>query len=124
MCIRDSSNVDSSNYGFHNIGGHYNVSTGIFTAPIAGRYLFSMQYSMWFGSNPNIQDGHQLQLYINNAVRHDYFLQGGAADGAEGLVYGSAILDLAANDNIRWKHNGYGGNAYLNHMLTYGYLIG
>jgi hypothetical protein len=30
---------DVTNYGNHNVGGHYNTSNGRFTAPIAGRYL-------------------------------------------------------------------------------------
>ena len=114
---------DVSNVGRHNIGSHFNTSNTTFTAPVAGRYLVSMQYSFWYGSDVRT-DGHQLRLQINNAGANEYFLQGGLGNGCEGLVYGSAIVNLSANDTVRWKHDGYGGSGYYNIFTTFGYLLG
>ena len=114
---------DVSNVGRHNIGSHFNTSNTTFTAPIAGRYLVSMQYSFWYGADVRT-DGHQLRLQINNAGANEYFLQGGLGNGCEGLVYGSAIVNLSANDTVRWKHDGYGGSGYYNIFTTFGYLLG
>ena len=83
-----------------------------------------MQYSFWFGSDGSSNDGHQIVLFVNNTAGNEYFLQGGLASGCEGLVLGQAIVNLSANDTVRWKHDGYGGTGYYNIFTTFGYLLG
>ena len=50
----------------HNIGGHYNTSTGEFTAPIGGTYLFTGQ---GFTNNTN---NITLDLQVNGVNRFRY----------------------------------------------------
>ena len=113
-----------SGTGKHNIGNHFNTTNTTFTAPVDGRYFVSMQYSFWGQSDNSSHDGHQTVLFVNNTAGNQYFLQGLLANGAEGLVLGQAIVNLSANDTVRWKHDGYGGSGYYNIFTTFGYLLG
>ena len=108
----------------HNVGGHFNASTGVFTAPIAGRYYLSMDTGPQFG-NDSPTDGWQITMEKNGSASEvANMLYGGGSNGNEDHIRADGILNLAANDQIRWKMNGYGGSMNFVYTKFQGYLVG
>ncbi len=108
----------------HNIGGHFNTSTGVFTAPVAGRYWLSMDTGPQFlSSNPT--DGWQITIQKNGVDSEvASLLFGGGENGNEDHIRADGIFNLAANDEIRWKMSGYGGSMNFVGTKFQGYLVG
>lgn len=74
----------------HNVGNHYNSSTGIFTCPIAGRYLV-------LHSHLTYSNGSGFAIAKNSSfVRQSYVGGGNWQQPAM-----STVLNCAANDTIR-----------------------
>ena len=108
----------------HNIGGHFNTSTGVFKAPVAGRYYLSMDTGPQF-LNDSPTDGWQITIQKNGSNSEvASMLYGGGANGNEDHIRADGIFNLAADDEIRWHMNGYGGSMNFVGTKFQGYLLG
>ena len=109
-------NIDSG-AGRHNIGGHYSTSTGTFTAPVAGRYVFMCSIH---STNGTYRIDVRLRINGNDAAG------GFALNNIDSYTQatGCVVLNLSANDAVTIYNNGSG--VWPDAALTYfsGYLLG
>ncbi len=105
----------------YNIGGHFNTSTRRFTAPVAGRYLFT------HGTNCNgiaSGSGMYFGFYVNGNRVSGWFYT--TSNGNWMLMAGSVVLNLNAGDYVFVApgvamHWDYGSDAWGNFD---GYFLG
>lgn len=102
----------------YNGGNHVNTSSGIFTAPVAGRYYFSA-WSIKNNSNGTVA---RLQIRKNGSTVAEARMD---ESGNYCQAHCSILIDLAANDQIKFRNNDatifYMGGTY---GRCNGYLVG
>ena len=112
-----------------NIGGYYNTSNGMFTAPVAGVYIFSA--CVIYQSMPNGQPmDDAFYIYRNSTLvtysfRRAEYEAGYTGNGGYYVDHANTLLNLAAGDTVSIRNNralDVHGNT--NYCFFYGYMLG
>ena len=105
----------------YNQGGHYNVSNGAFTAPVAGVYAFAINGLVY-----PVAEANTLSFYftINGGTVVTY--QQSAPAGSHFQVSHTEFVNLAVNDSVTWRvYMPISGTTwYGNQVSMSGYLLG
>jgi hypothetical protein len=125
--------VNSANYittspvpfgtAVYNTGNAWNTSTYTFTAPVAGRYMFFMQ---WYQRVATANAGGSMRLILNGSQISYCDWTSSSATSYLALPYMS-ILNLSAGDSIYYNYGANSGVTYyggVQELNLYGYLLG
>ena len=109
------------NFAVANVGGHMNVSTGTFTAPISGTYLF--QASVWH--NLNISSQSAIGFFVNGSQWDESRTPQVSGQYHKNVIV--STIPLAANDTVQLRTTGFNQHTMIasNQFNKYsGYLLG
>jgi hypothetical protein len=107
-----------------NIGNHFNTSTGIFTAPVAGRYWFF--WHLLTDRSTNAGEGY-VDLYKNGGYHYRNYEPKENSINQHQEFKGGLIVDMATNDTVYLVYTAaVSGNIVgsLQHCTFSGFLIG
>ena len=107
-----------------NIGSHYNGTNGVFTAPVAGHYMFHF----WGLSYPHSTESHtnSVSFYKNSGFYGDQVQFNGTASGHV-MISGSTMMSMVANDTMALAYQSNASSSADAHSGQWhmtGYLLG
>jgi hypothetical protein len=120
VSVSSGNNKFTFNSTRFNIGNHYSTSTGRFTAPVTGVYLFTFQAYYYPGTTSDSYQG--IQLYVNGSGVYAGYARGGYGD----TTWGNSVhLRMNANDYLEF-YTYPASSTNLNTMGSYltGHLVG
>jgi len=110
--------VNEDSHGNHNVGGHYDTSTGKFTAPVTGIYFFS------FSAMTYAENDCEVKLFLNtqDVVKFNTNLTNDESNYES--FHGSTVIKMTASDFFHPKVAAGNFHASPNHSQFSGFLIG
>jgi len=115
--------------GGFNTGSNFSTTNYYFTAPVAGKYLFTC--AMYLTNSASSTSNMQWGFYVNGAFKSftsgDAYGCGNAIPNSTGGIIEfatTAIYDLAANDTVGVRPRTTNIRVYQGHCYFGGYLIG